>query len=521
MKVLLVAAEHRIRVEIEEWLRRAGHSFRSTGAGDRATGDDEFQADVIVAWLPQLLEPALARCRELQQLPAARHARVLTLGPWHKPEEVRALLEAGADDYLHWPVDAATFELRLVVLEADRSRHPLSENQRRLQERVEQTQKMEGLATLAGGIAHDFNNLLAAILGNTELALLDAAPQSPTFYCLEQIEKAARRAAELTRQMLTYSGRAPAAETREINLTELVQEMTELLRISISKRCTIEYEFGEGLPPIEGDASQLRQVVMNLLINASEAMGARGGLLRVKTTLREVGPDGLDWGSATGRVTPGRYVCLEVSDDGHGMDAQTMQRIFDPFFTTKKPGRGLGLAAVLGIIRGHQGAIQVESKPGEGTTIRVLVPSVEEGVGVRVAGAKVGEDWHGEGTLLLVDDEDTVREAARRMLEKAGYTVLAANSGESALEIFADFGAEISAVILNPGTPGMGGVELLRGLRRLRPEVKIIAWSGLESEDVRLRWAEEGASAFIEKPSHSRELAQALRRALQPAAGPA
>jgi two-component system, cell cycle sensor histidine kinase and response regulator CckA len=521
MKVLLLAAEHRIRVEIEEWLRRGGHSFRLTVAGDRATGDDEFQADVIVAWLPQLLEPALARCRELQQLPAARQARVLTLGTWQEPEEVKALLEAGADDYVHWPVDAATFELRLVVLEADRSRHPLSENQRRLQGRVEQTQKMEGLATLAGGIAHDFNNLLAAILGNTELALLDAAPQSPTFYCLEQIEKAARRAAELTRQMLTYSGRAPAAETREINLTELVQEMTELLRISISKRCTIEYEFGEGLPPIEGDASQMRQVVMNLLINASEAMGARGGLLRVKTALREVGADGLNGGLAVGRVSPGRYVCLEVIDDGHGMDDQTMQRIFDPFFTTKKPGRGLGLAAVLGIVRGHQGAIQVESQPGKGTTIRVLFPPAEESEAGRIAGGNAGEEWHGEGTLLLVDGEDSIREAAGRMLEKAGYTVLAANSGESALEVFADFGAEISAVILDLSMPGMDGFELLRGLRKIRPDVKLIAWTGFESQDARVRLAQEGASAFIERPSHIRELAQSLRRALQPAAGAA
>jgi two-component system, cell cycle sensor histidine kinase and response regulator CckA len=501
MNVLLLAAEQRPQAELEGWLRRAGHDTRSSEPPRSVNPTDGWRAEVIVVWLPRLHESALARCRELRNLPSAAHARILAVGSWHTPGEVRPLIEAGADDYLSWPTDASNLLLRLLVLEEDRTRHPLTDDHRRLLERVTQTQKLEGLTVLTGGIAHDFNNLLAAILGNAELALMDLSPQSPIRYCLEQIEKASRRAAELTRQMLAYSARVRPADTAPINLTELVEEMSELLRISISKRCRIEYEFDRELPLITGDAGQLRQVVMNLLINASEATGPRGGQIQVRTA----------------SVPEASAVMMEVRDDGLGMDEETKARIFDPFFTTKKTGRGLGLAAVTGIVKAHQASIQVDSLPGQGTTFQILFPvagSIEEGLSPL---HPPEADWQGSGMILLVDDEDAVREAARRLLEKAGYTVLAASNGEMGLEIFRDFAHEISAVILDLSMPGMDGMEVFREIRKITSDLKVIVWSGFEEKFLSERLSAIGVNTFIEKPSHVRELAAALKQALDPA----
>jgi len=510
MNVLLQVEEPRPRSELGEWLRRGGHDWREAEPIPRR-GEEAWRVDVIVVWLPRLLESALTRCQELRRLPAVARAPILALGTWGDLGEIHTLLKAGVDDYLVWPTDEATLGLRLLVLNESRARHPLTEDQRRLQERLTQTQKLEGLTRLASGIGHDFNNLLAAILGNAELALLDVDAKSPLRHSLEQIEKATRRAAELTRQMLLYSGRAKS-ETRSLNLTALIEEIKELLRVSISKRCHIEYALEQEMPPVRGDAGQLRQVVLNLMMNASEAMAGSDGTIQVRTSVRDFATQIEGGGTWSGSLKGGRYAVLEVLDKGVGIDKGTRSQIFDPFFTTKTAGRGLGLAAVLGVVSSHQGAIRVDSEMGGGTKFEVYLPVAETALQVEPI---VGEEnWKGEGTILLIDDEEAVRESARRLLEKAGYTVLAATTGEMGLEIFRDLWQEICAVILDLNLPGMSGEEVFREIKKISGDVRVVVWSGFDESDVQDRLTGSGVSFFIEKPSHVKELALALKRAL-------
>jgi CheY-like chemotaxis protein len=289
-----------------------------------------------------------------------------------------------------------------------------------------------------------------------------------------------------------------------VNLNELVQEMAELLRISIPKSCAIRYYFSRPLPPICGQPSQLRQVVMNLLINAGEAMGKDGGTILVRTgTIEE---DGLPAG-----------VTLEVRDTGSGMSAEVRARIFDPFFTTKKSGRGLGLAAVQGIVRDHRGKIEVESQPEQGSTFRILFPVYRGAEHVSGRPHEVEVDWHGTGNVLLIDDDDAVREAAQRLLRKAGYTVLEARSGSEGIEAVRRFGGVVHAAVLDINMPGMDGYAVYKAMRAVRPDIRVLIWSGLEPEGVRARLKELGHDLeVIEKPSHMRDIAVALKRLLAP-----
>jgi PAS domain S-box-containing protein len=255
------------------------------------------------------------------------------------------------------------------------ARTALEEERRRLDARVQATQRVEGLGMLAGGIAHDFNNLLMAILGNIDLAKEDLAPGTAVWQPLQEAENAARRAAELTRQMLAYSGRATVL-VQEVDLTQAVRSMSEMLRVSATERVTLAFELAEGLPRVRADVSQLRQVLVNLVMNASEAIGeAGGGRVVVSTAAVECTAEELSSTWLHDDLPAGVYVALQVKDDGAGMPPETLQRIFDPFFTTKFTGRGLGLAAVLGIVRSHRGAIAVDSAPGRGTTVRILLPA--------------------------------------------------------------------------------------------------------------------------------------------------
>ncbi len=406
------------------------------------------------------------------------------------------LLESGADDYLGEPRSREDLQLRLQVLE-----HRMRSNggePRALDRRLTDSQKIDTLAALAGTLAHDFNNILAAILGNAELAMLDLTPNSSTRYSLEQIDKASRRAAEITRQMLTYTGRSETA-LRPVQLTQLVREMAELLRASVSKRCRMEFEFQEDLPPVLGDAGQLRQVVMNLLLNASDAIGAEGGTVRLRT--------GLVYQEEEQRV------CLEVQDNGSGMAPETLARIFEPFFTTKRSGRGLGLAAVHSIVHAHHGTITVDSELKRGSTFRLLFPAATHGQ-VIIPPEQELPDWKGTGNILLIDDEDAVREVAQRLLRKAGFHVYEAASGDEGAEMFCRHAHELHAVILDLNMPGLDGFEVYEVIRKVRPETKVIVWSGFDEAVARERLRGIGDPVILEKPSSARELAAALERVL-------
>ncbi len=390
-----------------------------------------------------------------------------------------------------------------------------AEEERLLMERsLLQTQKLESLGVLAGGIAHDFNNLLMAVLGYADLALLDLSDTSPARPKILEIVNASRRAADLCRQMLAYSGKGKFLVER-MTLTALIDEMIQLLKTCISKKALLNLNLEPNLPPIEGDPSQIRQILMNLVINASEAIGERSGVITISTGARHCDRDYLKRAFLDDNLPEGLYVSLEVSDTGSGMDRETQARIFEPFFTTKFSGRGLGMAAVLGIVRGHKGSIRVYSEPGKGTTFRLLFPASQHAGEMQpMQGAVVAEDIDA-GTVLLVDDEETVLAVGKQMLERLGFSVLTAQDGLEALEIYGNRSSEISCVLLDLTMPHLNGEEAFRELRRLNPDVKVIISSGYSEQDITSRFSGKGLAGFIQKPYETAKLGEVMDRALK------
>jgi PAS domain S-box-containing protein len=387
------------------------------------------------------------------------------------------------------------------------------EEQAKLETQMREVQKLESLGVLAGGIAHDFNNLLMAILGNAELALLTLSPASPACPNLEEITRASQRAADLCRQMLAYSGKGRFLVGR-YDLSEIVREMAQMLEVSISKKARLRYSFAKELPPVEADATQLRQVIMNLITNASEALMDQSGYISVSTGVMDCDQAYLSESYLDDQLPEGSYVYLEVADTGIGMDQETQRRIFDPFFTTKFTGRGLGLAAVLGIVRGHQGAIKVYSEPGRGSTFKVLLPAGKKLQEEEMPGEAQDAPTLPSGTILLIDDDPEVRKVGSLMLKRLGYKVLTATRGQEGLEIFRACGGEITCVILDLTMPEMGGEEVFRELRRLRSDVSVILTSGYNEQDVIQHFAGKGLAGFIQKPYRLANLRETLHNLL-------
>lgn len=425
-----------------------------------------------------------------------------------------------ANQQLETRVQERTSELakaNLALRQEIEERQRIEETQRQLEARMRQTQKLESLGVLAGGIAHDFNNMLTTILGNAELALMDLPSDGSACESLRQIVAASRRAADLCQQMLAYSGRGRFI-IEPIHLSHLVRETAQMLEVSLSKKVRLEMNLSSDLPLVDGDATQLRQVVLNLVMNASEAIGDREGLVRISTCTRHF--DQASWqGSITqDGLAEGEYVVLEVQDNGCGMDVDTRQRMFDPFFTTKFTGRGLGLAAVLGIIRGHKGAIHVQSEPGQGTAFTIRIPPSKTSCldfSAQPSKAALHPSPLRKGTLLLVDDETSVRLIARRILERLGFNVLEARDGLEAVDLFRKRLQEIDGVLLDLTMPRLNGVETFRELRLIRPDVRAVLASGYSEHDLSQRFGQDGLAGFVEKPYTVESLAAVLDRVLQ------
>jgi PAS domain S-box-containing protein len=395
---------------------------------------------------------------------------------------------------------------------ADQAAQALAnEERRRLEVQIQQAQKLESLGVLAGGIAHDFNNLLMAVLGNADLALTELPGDSSLRGYLEDIRAASRRAAELCSQMLAYSGRGQLS-VETVDMGEMVREMASMLVVAISKRVVLELETLEDTPAVIGDPTQLRQVIMNLLTNASEAIGDRDGSITLRTGGMECDRSYLARISYSERLPPGRYAFVEVIDSGCGMDEATLERVFDPFFTTKFTGRGLGMAAVLGIVRGHRGAVRVTSAPGEGTTFRILLPACE-GEPARQK-KETDSGWRGTGTVLLVDDEESVRQVAKLMLERLGFEVLLAEDGRQGLELFRRYTKDIVCVLLDLTMPHMDGESCFRELQGLRSDLPVVLSSGFDRQDATRRFAGQGLAGFVQKPYSLAALQAALEHAL-------
>ncbi len=401
--------------------------------------------------------------------------------------------------------DVAGNPLRFVGTHTDVTEQKRADEARaRLEARMHHGQKLESLGVLAGGIAHDFNNLLVGVLANAELALMKQPPGSTSRADLEEIRLAARRASELTHQLLAYAGKARSV-AEAVDLSRLVEETAQLLRASISDRADLRCDFQANLPAIRGDPSQIRQVAMNLITNASDALGGDPGVVGLRTGVVRRTPDELGCTALGPEQTAECCVFLEVSDTGCGMDAATQARIFDPFFTTKFYGRGLGLAAALGIVRRHGGAIELDSNPDFGTTFRVLFPCAT-GCKPSVVVASDEDRPYVSGTVLVVDDEPGVQSGARGILEQAGLRVLVAATGSRALDIFKAHADEIDVVLLDLTMPQMSGREVMQELRGIRPDVRILASSGWADETSLAELGPEGPAGFLAKPYGAAEL---------------
>ena len=389
----------------------------------------------------------------------------------------------------------------------------LQEQQKKLEEQMLQAQKLESLGVLAGGIAHDFNNILMAVLGHCELALKRLPKEQPAYRNLEQIKNSANAAADLANQMLAYSGKGKFV-VEQVDLSWLVKEMQPMLAISIKKKALLQFDLEDGLPSVEADLAQLRQVLLNLVINASDALEEKSGAIAVSTGVADCDRGTLQQTSVDDDLPAGRYVFLQVADTGCGMDEATQQRIFEPFFTTKFSGRGLGMAAVLGIVRGHHGAIKVDTARGQGTTIRVLLPATGSAAN-QPSDKTTLESFRATGTVLLVDDDLNVLGAGREMLEELGFEVLTAGDGLDAVNLFRQHPARFRFVLMDLTMPRMDGNEAMREMRRLDPQVKVVISSGYHEQLLPKDDADVSPNRFLKKPYLLDDLQTLVQELLQ------
>lgn len=391
---------------------------------------------------------------------------------------------------------------------------------KRAEEQLRQAQKLESIGLLAGGIAHDFNNLLVGVIGNASLAGDMLPYESPAAEVLRRIVKSGEQAAHLTRQMLAYAGKGRFI-LEPVDLSGIIRETSMLIQGSISKKIALRLDLAAGAPRVESDPSQMQQVFMNLALNAAEAIGGAAGIISVSTGEAVVDAAYIAEELHGWSVTPGRYVYLEVGDTGCGMDQATAEKIFDPFFTTKFQGRGLGLAAVSGIVRAHKGAIQVSTAPGKGAAFRVLLPAMTASPAETEPDTRRLDDLAGQGTILVVDDEEIVRDLARRALEHHGYRAMVAAGGAEAIDILRDCRDRIQLVVLDLSMPGMSGEETLPELRRLNPNLQVIVSSGHSESEALRPFDGLNVSHFIQKPYTVQALARKVKSVLEQEPPPA
>ncbi len=381
----------------------------------------------------------------------------------------------------------------------------------KLQSQLLHAQKLECLGVLAGGIAHDFNNLLTSILGYSDLALSITSPDATAHFYINEVVKGARRAGELTQQMLAYSGKGRFL-LQPVSLTEMIDDMARLLEISISKRCVLQFHLMRDMPACEADIAQLRQIIMNLVINASDAIGDHSGVISVSTGVMYCDRTYLSSAYLDEQLPEQHYVFMEVADSGCGMSEDTKARLFDPFFTTKFAGRGLGLSAVLGIVRGHRGVVKVYSEEGNGTTFKVLFPASEKTPVMTSIHSATGS-YTSKGTVLVVDDEDAIRALSAEMFRIMGFDTLTAVDGEQAVETFRKEHERIRLVLLDMTMPHLDGEQTFREMRRIG-DVPTILCSGFNEQTAINRFAGKGLAGFIQKPFRFQQLADATRKAL-------
>jgi PAS domain S-box-containing protein len=386
-------------------------------------------------------------------------------------------------------------------------------------EQLLHAQKLQSLGILAGGIAHDFNNLLAIMLARSELYFREAPEGLAASDHVSIVRDTAFEARTLTRQLLGYAGKGKL-QVEPLNLNGVVQNMAQLLRASIGKDIRLELEPGSGVVAVQGDDTQLRQVLLNLITNAAEAIGDSVGKVVIRTGVTEVTSATPERSWFAGELANGLYAYLEVEDSGGGITSADRERLFDPFFTTKLTGRGLGLAAVLGIVRGHRGTVLVDSRPGRGSRFRILLPAINAGrMPEPVAPARRWAGPRGSGCALVVDDQAAVRAATVAILASAGYRVLEADGGEAAKRLFRSYSSEIDVVLLDLAMPGTNGEQTLLALRQIRADVPVVLLTAYAEDERRLRAIRDDLAGVVAKPFSYEELLNAVKSAATPSSG--
>ena len=464
---------------------------------------EKTAAELVGKPLASFLPPELGEARRQRGLEVLRTGRPLSFeDEW----DGRAYSSS-----IHPIHDEKGRVIKLAIYSKDITEEKESEEERKkLTKQLQQAQKMEAIGTLAGGIAHDFNNLLMAIQGNVSLALFDMEPSHPQHRILANIEKLVRSGADLTSKLLGYA-RKGKYESRPMRLNDLVRETSETFG-RMRKDITIFRDLTEDLKNVVADKGQVEQVLLNLFVNAADAMPT-GGKLILKTrnvTHQDIPDKGYT-------VKPGSYVMLTVGDTGVGMDKDVITRIFDPFFTTKKMGRGtgLGLASAYGIVKSHNGYIDVTSEKDQGSVFYIYLPASEQRPQAVPEPRRKPEG--GIGTILLVDDEDSVMEVTAQMIERLGYTVIRARSGREAIERFRENYDRVSLVLLDMIMPEMGGGEVFDELKRISRHVKVLLASGYSMQGQAREIINRGCIGFIQKPFNMEDLSSKLRSVLPPA----
>jgi len=386
---------------------------------------------------------------------------------------------------------------------------------RALEDKLQNAQRLESLNVLAGGIAHDFNNLLTGILSNAGTARRKLAANEAAQQHLSEIVRGSKIAAHLTGQLLAYAGRGQF-QVLARDLTAEVREIQDLLESAVRRKANLDFQLADDLPAILADPIQIQQVLMNFVVNAAESADAAVDV-RIETKAIEITENDLRELVPGSPLKPGRGVALDVTDNGSGMDAETLERIFDPFFTTKSAGRGLGLAASLGIVHRHQGGIRVKSQPGRGTSSRIVFPASDQIV--RPLVERPVSDLSGHGVILVVDDDDYILQAVYVALESFGYSVLLANSGATAVQIFEERSEQIDLVLLDMLMPGMSGEETFGALRAIRPDVKVLLSTGFAPDEAAQRFTDEGLAGFLRKPYDPNQLAGEVQQIIERGSG--
>ncbi len=375
---------------------------------------------------------------------------------------------------------------------------------------AEQSQKLEGLGLLAGGVAHDFNNLLLGIIGYADLALADIPGHSAAGQYVRTILETAQRAAELCNQLLIYSGKGDY-NAQSLDLSGLVLDMNQLALATVAKKIVITFNCPDDLPPVEGDPVRLRQILLNLITNASDAIGDAAGEIAIQTSVEAVDGELTDEVYRSDNFRPGKHVCFQVSDTGCGMDERTRRSLFEPFFTTKPTGHGLGLAAVLGIVGSHRGAIVVESECDKGSCIRVYVPSTHKRPTPVKPHVPRDTPWRGSGTILVIDDEAVVRNLSSKILENVGFATMSAENGREGLACFREHHHKLSAVILDLTMPHMDGSEAYAEIRRIDKHMPLLISTGFSQENTMPKFANDPKIRFLQKPYRAVALLEKIR----------